>query len=953
MSGGLGLERRGRWAGRKERLAARGGSAARRGRARRWVWGLSGVLVVLGGLGLGQGRPVAGQGAAGPWASPVASWGLGDVDPVAIAVRPDGTSFTLSRPLRTQPDFPALVRRDAAGQVVWERVVRDTSGRELRPIAVELGAGESLYVASADRVVALGADGAALWDAPAGDGHPDFGAAARGLSLSGDGQTLYGLDFVNARLLGYRSGNGQLRLRLGSQGVSPSFYSGPVDVVAGKGIGAAGDRVFVAERGNQRVQVLDGQGNPVAIWPLPARPRALTLTPDGERLLVLLEDDRLRSLGAGDGQPSPYPYPPVGGNGIQQAQDLGASDALVYLLDRGNRRILLFDHRLHADGGTETPTATATPPSTGEPVRLSACPGRPAELALEVPLPPAPPRADLMLIFDTTGSMESLISTAQARALEIEAALRTESPDLALGVMDVRDYPYGEAGLAADWPWQLRGRLSTEPADLVAATLELWPGGGGDAPEAYAGAIAASLDEAGVGWREGAQRFIVLLGDSVPRDADLNAGLANPRLPSPWRPGNPGWWQDSGPDWVPGTADDIDWQTLLTRLDAEGVTLSAGLSGAAPRELGGITGDLVAYWRDWTGRTGGSAVDLSNVGQLPAALAGMLGDGGRTIERLAPELLPAERAGWLSASPPEHRAIGVPDTGGSRRFDLSLMPPLDTPAGRYALRVQALGDGARYAQLEIELDWQPACGPTATATSPVPSPTDTPSPSATATASDTPRPSATRTPSPEATPSPAIRRAFLPVLYRAHCLASTRVPADIALLLDTSSSMSGGKLAAAVRAAGSFLEQVNLPRDHVAVLTFNSQARLEAGLTGSQGSLALALAAPRTGQGTRIDRGLEAALAELTGPRARSEALPVLILLTDGRPDGGSEASTRAAASAARGAGITLFTIGLGGDVDAALLRELAGGPARYLYAPDEAALEGIYRSLALELPCD
>ena len=132
------------------------------------------------------------------------------------------------------------------------------------------------------------------------------------------------------------------------------------------------------------------------------------------------------------------------------------------------------------------------------------CPGQSADLRWDVFLPPVAPRIDIALVFDSTGSMESLISTAQTRALEIESLLRALSPDLAIGVVDARDFGYGRAGLASDQPVTLRGPISSDPQDLVAATSELWAGGGGDAPEAYASAIEFALDSPQMAWREGA-----------------------------------------------------------------------------------------------------------------------------------------------------------------------------------------------------------------------------------------------------------------------------------------------------------------------------------------------------------------------------------------------------------------------------------------------------------------
>jgi Mg-chelatase subunit ChlD len=193
---------------------------------------------------------------------------------------------------------------------------------------------------------------------------------------------------------------------------------------------------------------------------------------------------------------------------------------------------------------------------------------------------------------------------------------------------------------------------------------------------------------------------------------------------------------------------------------------------------------------------------------------------------------------------------------------------------------------------------------------------------------------------------------LLPLVQQGHCTPGRSPGADIALVIDTSSSMAGDKLAAAIGAAGSFLDLVQLPRDRVAVVTFDRDATLAAGLTDRRAVLQAALARATTDEGTRIDRGLAEGLAELSGPRGRREARKVLVLLTDGRPDEGTRGGVIAAAGAARAAGVTLFAIGLGADVDEALLRLLAGDPSRYYRAPGAGDLALIYRRIAAGIPC-
>jgi Mg-chelatase subunit ChlD len=718
-----------------------------------------------------------------------------------------------------------------------------------------------------------------------------------------------------------------------------------------------GGDFLVAEYGNRRLQRLDPVGNPVARWPVAGRPRALAVTPQG-RVLVLLDDETVRVLddsGAEVGRFGGFGRAP---GQLQLAWDLAAlPDGRVLVADRGNARVQVFRPLVSGETPPAEPTAGATsPPPTPIVQRLSACPERPAQLDLAVTVPSAPPRADVLIVVDTTGSMESLLSTIRQRVADIRAALSGASGDVAVGLMDVRDFPYGGAGLGTDWPWLLRAPVSTDPALLEAAAADLWSGGGGDAPEAYAGALVAALDDPRVGWRPGARRFIVLLGDAVPRDVDLNEGVSNPDLPGVWTPGQPGTWRDSGPDWAPGTTDDVRWLATLDRLKGAEVTLLVGVTGVAPLELAGNPGALVRYWQQWAARSGpgGAAVLASDLTRLTDRLATLVGDAGRHITRLAGVAGPGDYRRWVTFEPPAYLDLDVPPAGLSRSFAARIAPPPDTPDGTYNLVLDVVGDGARYAAVEVTLAWQAVCEATPTvgpaSATPRPATTVAPSVTPTATRSVAATPTATGT----ATASPRPRGPILlPITMKGNCLGLSRVVSDIVLVLDTSSSMRAeGKLDAALGAAGGFIDLVDLRRDHVALVAFDSHARLAVGLTGERARLASGLAGLVTGEGTRLDRGLDAAVTELTGPRARPAVRRVVILLTDGLPDTGTEAQLDAVLRRAQSVGSLVFTVGLGSDVDAVLLRRLAGDASRYYPAPAKGDLERIYRRIAEVLPC-
>jgi Mg-chelatase subunit ChlD len=258
---------------------------------------------------------------------------------------------------------------------------------------------------------------------------------------------------------------------------------------------------------------------------------------------------------------------------------------------------------------------------------------------------------------------------------------------------------------------------------------------------------------------------------------------------------------------------------------------------------------------------------------------------------------------------------------------------------------------------------QPWCTP------PTPTPTVTPTPTGTATPPPTPiasasptRPpaSATATPTSTWTPTPTQvpRSAYLPLALREQCVSEQR-RTDVALVLDASTSMlepvaaGGTKLDAARAAAGTFLDALHLDTgDQAALVAFNDTASVLQALTADRALLDAAFARIATRSGTRMHLGVDAAAGELTSGRHRDGNVPVLVLLTDGRanPEPAELAVERAAV--AKAAGITVFTIGLGNELDFDALARIASRPEYFYQAPDAAELAAIYASIAVMVPC-
>lgn len=242
---------------------------------------------------------------------------------------------------------------------------------------------------------------------------------------------------------------------------------------------------------------------------------------------------------------------------------------------------------------------------------------------------------------------------------------------------------------------------------------------------------------------------------------------------------------------------------------------------------------------------------------------------------------------------------------------------------------------------------------TATAT---PTASATPTVTATPTATATPTVTATLTPSP--TPTPVPRPLYLPIGLREECrVAQKRV--DVALVIDASSSMdepaSAGrsKWAAALEAVRTFLDLLDLSGgDQAAIVWFNARAKVAQGLTGERAALVGALERIPRAQFTRIDLGVVEARKELTSERHRRGNAAVMVLLTDGLANPvGIEVAVREAEEA-KAAGITVFTIGLGYELDEAGLIAMASSREHYLWTPDAEELTAIYRRVAERLPC-
>jgi uncharacterized protein YegL/type 1 fimbria pilin len=191
--------------------------------------------------------------------------------------------------------------------------------------------------------------------------------------------------------------------------------------------------------------------------------------------------------------------------------------------------------------------------------------------------------------------------------------------------------------------------------------------------------------------------------------------------------------------------------------------------------------------------------------------------------------------------------------------------------------------------------------------------------------------------------SPDVARVTLKVIGAGDPDTVTFLP-DIMLVIDRSGSMEGDKIADACSAAVHFCDKLSSTEDQSGLVSFSWDACLDKSLSMDHEATKNAIRALIADGATAIDSAIIAAQKELAGPRSRGNALPMMILLSDGK---GSDDPT-AVATAAKNAGTIIYCIGLGFYADTIILKEVASDPDSeyYFFAPSGDELESIYEKI-------
>jgi uncharacterized protein YegL len=170
------------------------------------------------------------------------------------------------------------------------------------------------------------------------------------------------------------------------------------------------------------------------------------------------------------------------------------------------------------------------------------------------------------------------------------------------------------------------------------------------------------------------------------------------------------------------------------------------------------------------------------------------------------------------------------------------------------------------------------------------------------------------------------------------------------LVIDTSRSMAGDKLSKAKEAAVSFVE-IAPPNFQTACVRFANGATV-VGQFGERRETTQDLINSLVADGsTALQDGVGQALDMLKGRDGRK----VVVLLTDGQENASTAypklgGGLERLVERGRREGSSVFTVGLGGDVDEAYLRRYGPTGGAYLFSPSPDELRSVFRKIAGQL---
>ena len=351
---------------------------------------------------------------------------------------------------------------------------------------------------------------------------------------------------------------------------------------------------------------------------------------------------------------------------------------------------------------------------TPNPASLSLAPGSSTTVHQTIQLDALPPKADILLALDATGSMGTALTEARSDANAIVSQIQAQIPQARFAVANFKDYPFSPFGLAAengfglpaDYPWQLNqdftdnsgtvecpliDTVTLSPIECALNRFDAPPGSGGDNPESYNRAFYEASHDPALHWTSGSPRFMVVLGDALPHDATQNADF--PACPNTGP-------TDPGPDNETGTSDDLRTQPTLTALHQANTNLSfvtynpAGIDWGSGFTTAGCQKQLAEY-------TGGQQVTRDGTSSLASQIVALIRAAAANVDSVtfnvtSPDVENA--ISWFTFTPPGLGPLVAPQTV---PYDMTVTVPQTAALGTYHFTVHAVADGAERATQQV------------------------------------------------------------------------------------------------------------------------------------------------------------------------------------------------------------------------------------------------------------
>ena len=122
---------------------------------------------------------------------------------------------------------------------------------------------------------------------------------------------------------------------------------------------------------------------------------------------------------------------------------------------------------------------------------------------------------DMVIAFDTTGSMSTYINAVKIHVKELVPKLFSSNPDLRIGIVAFGDYYDMDSKDNFGNAYQVLG-LTNDENEIIKFINEAQNTGGGDSDEFYELVIKKITEE--TTWREGSTKAVLLIADAAPHE---------------------------------------------------------------------------------------------------------------------------------------------------------------------------------------------------------------------------------------------------------------------------------------------------------------------------------------------------------------------------------------------------------------------------------------------------